>query len=65
MAVERLECGIIRDLLPLYLDEVCSPESCRAVDRAVCGRLRGRRLRGRRMRAREGTRTLTPSGTGT
>lgn len=30
--MERLECGIIRDLLPLYLDEVCSPESRRAVE---------------------------------
>lgn len=28
----KTECGVIRDLLPLYADEVCSPESRKLVD---------------------------------
>lgn len=28
----KLTCGIVQDLLPLYLDGVCSPDSCRGVE---------------------------------
>ncbi len=32
MVVEKISCGITRDLLPLYLDDVCSEESREAVE---------------------------------
>ena len=37
-----MKCEIIRDLLPLYIENLCSEESCREVEAhlASCGRCR-------------------------
>ena len=37
-----MKCEIIRDLLPLYIENLCSEESCREVEAhlAACGRCR-------------------------